>query len=144
MGAERAVRRLGIGMRVVGVLWVVFFAGAFVALATDSPLAHRDNGLGRFVAWGEDGHDYALMLSIIYVVWGVFTWRAARDPLAHRSFLDFTITANYAHIGLMLVLALVRHHEHAHLAGDVAAGFLPPILLSILWWPIRSRVPARL
>jgi len=36
------------------------------------------------------------MLAAVYIVWGVCLWIAARAPLQHRLFIDFTITANLA------------------------------------------------
>ena len=41
------------------------------------------------------------MLMIIYIVWGVFLIRAARNPQAYLSFLSFTMWANLAHGVLM-------------------------------------------
>jgi hypothetical protein len=45
------------------------------------------------------------MLFIIYLVWAVFFFLAARNPLANVSFLSFTMWANHFHSILMGVQA---------------------------------------
>lgn len=45
------------------------------------------------------------MLFIIYLVWAVFFFLAAREPMAYVSFLKFTMWANLFHVLLMAVQA---------------------------------------
>jgi uncharacterized protein DUF6632 len=51
------------------------------------------------------------MLFIIYIVWGVFFFLAARKPLAYVSFLSFTMWANLFHGLLMGVQAAMPGHS---------------------------------
>ena len=43
-----------------------------------------------------------LMIEAIYLVWGIYMLKAARNPLAYISFLNFTLWANLVH-GLLMV-----------------------------------------
>jgi hypothetical protein len=123
-------------IRAVAAIFVVFFAIALIASATesDSPGLIRD-----LFAWGSIGDAEEMMLSAIYIVWGLFLWQTARDPLRHRFFIDFTIAANAAHFLVMLVQSIVMHGEHAHLVGDVLIGWLLVAVLLAVWLPVRRR-----
>src|SRR4051794_26125234 len=46
--------------------------------------------------------------SIIYIVWGVFFFLAARKPAAYGSFVSFTAWANLAHGVLMIGQTLME------------------------------------
>jgi hypothetical protein len=52
------------------------------------------------------------MLFTIYLVWGVFFFLAARNPLAHVSFLNLTMWANLLHGLLMRVQAGIMMHRY--------------------------------
>ncbi len=97
-------------------------------LRLDQSLLDSDAGrlLLRLVRWGDQqggGQHYELMISTIYLVWGAFLWRAASQPFRHRLFIDFTVAADAAHFGLMLLQGLLMPGEHIHLAGDVLLGW---------------------
>ena len=77
------------------------------------------------------------MFSTVYIVWALFLFRSARDPLANRLFLDFNLAANCAHFGAMLVMAVAMRDEHQHLAGVVALGLLTTVPLAACWLPVR-------
>ena len=136
-----ATRSVSTALRVVGAIFVVFFVFAFVASATkmtDPELLYR------MLGWGSPGDAEEQMLSIIYIVWGVFLWRAAKDPFKNGLFIDFTIAANVAHFALMAVQSLVMPGEHTHLYGDVLVGFIVIAILAVPWFAVRGaqRTPA--
>jgi hypothetical protein len=81
---------------------------------------------------------YFFMLLAMYVAWAILMIRGARDPLAHRSLVDYGILANGLHGLVMLVQSFVYPHELQHLVADVPAVFL---LCAVLWiWrPQRAR-----
>jgi hypothetical protein len=54
------------------------------------------------------------MLFIIYIVWGVFFFLAARKPVAYVSFLNFTMWANLFHALLMAAQAATMMDRHWH------------------------------
>ena len=81
--------------------------------------------------WHGQGHsDYLQMILGIYVTLGVFLIRAARDPLAHRSLIWFTVWSSIVHGGIMAVQSVADHHLE-HLWGDVLALF---VIAAVLAW----------
>ncbi|MDQ2867124.1 MAG: hypothetical protein M3R59_01735 [Verrucomicrobiota bacterium] len=81
--------------------------------------------------WHSGHSDYPLMIVGVYATLGVFLLLAARDPLAHRSLIWFTVWSSVVHGGIMAVQAL-SPHSHAHFVGDVPALFIVAIVLAIL------------
>jgi hypothetical protein len=103
-------RALTIFLRIYGTVVLALFTMLFVGFVIQAPLLAENGGQLNWLIWndvrfGNDHAHVALMLLLIYMVWGVFLLRAARDPRAHRSFLDFTMWANVAHGLLMIVQA---------------------------------------
>ena len=58
--------------------------------------------------WHSGHSDYPLMIVGIYATLGVFLLLAARDPLAHRSLIWFTVWSSVVHGGIMAVQALAQ------------------------------------
>ena len=81
--------------------------------------------------WHSGHSDYPLMIVGIYATLGVFLILAARDPLAHRSLIWFTVWSSVIHGGIMAVQALAPN-SHEHLVGDVPALFIIAIVLALL------------
>ena len=63
-----------------------------------------------------------MMLSTIYVVWALFLFVSARDPIANRLFIDFSLVANTAHFAATLIMAATMPDEHHHIPGVVIPG----------------------
>jgi hypothetical protein len=118
-------------IRLTAVGYLLFFVPNLVLAAT-----HHANAVFN---WGEGGDAVAVMFSTVYVVWAVFLFRSARDPQANRLFLDFNLTANSAHFGVMLIMAVAMPDEHRHIAGVLAIGVLSTVPLAACWLPVRSR-----
>jgi hypothetical protein len=81
--------------------------------------------------WHSGHSDYPLMIVGIYATLGVFLLFAARDPLAHRSLIWFTVWSSVVHGGIMAVQALAPN-SHGHLLGDVPALFIVANVLGLL------------
>lgn len=81
--------------------------------------------------------DYFMMIVGVYATVGVFLILAARDPLAHRSLILFTIWSSLVHAGIMAVQALASPSQHGHLAGDVPALVLVAAVLGGLLYAGR-------
>jgi len=77
------------------------------------------------------------MIVGVYATLGVFLILAARDPLAHRSLIWFTVWSSVVHGCIMAVQALAPN-SHGHLVGDVPALFIIAIVLALLT-PRESR-----
>lgn len=95
------LERLRLFLNIYGVVSIALFGTLFVLTALDSPLM-QEGGALRFLRWQPLAKHIELMIEIIYLVWGVFFFLAARRPLQYLSFIDFTIWANLAH-GLLMI-----------------------------------------
>jgi len=74
---------------------------------------------------------YLQMILGIYATLGVFLYRAARDPLAHRSLIWFTVWSSIVHGAIMALQAVVHPGNLGHLLGDVPALF---VIAAVLGW----------
>jgi hypothetical protein len=82
--------------------------------------------------WHTDHSDYPLMIVGVYATLGVFLILAARDPLAHRSLIWFTVWSSVVHGGIMAFQSFEMPENHGHLVGDVPALFIVAIVLALL------------
>ena len=82
--------------------------------------------------WHPGQSDYLLMIIGVYATLGVFLLVAARDPLAHRSLIWFTVWSSVVHGLIMLVQSFTTPGSHGHLLGDVPALFIVAAVLAVL------------
>ncbi len=68
----------------------------------------------------------------VYVTLGVFLILAARDPLANRGLIWFTVWSSIVHGGIMLVQAIVDDTERVNLLGDIPALLIIAAALAFL------------
>ena len=92
-------------------------------------------------SWGWEPRqpEYEQMIMGVYATLGVFLIRAAKEPLAHRSLIQFTIASSIVHAAIMAVQALVDPTERANLLGDVPALFL---VAAVLWYLLPKQAEA--
>jgi len=88
--------------------------------------------------WGTGHSHYLMMILGLYATLGVFLLLAARDPLAHRSLIWFTVWSSVVHAVIMAAQAFTDAAERGHLLGDVPALLVIAIVLAAL----TSRAPA--
>ena len=138
---DRAASWLPVMIRLTAIGYLLFFVPDLILAST-----HHVSGLppllARLCDWGGGGDAIAVMFSTVYIVWALFLFGSARAPLANRLFLDFNLTANSAHFGVMLVMAVAMPDEHQHLAGVVALGLLTTVPLAACWLPVRRPAKA--
>jgi hypothetical protein len=107
-------------LRTYGVITLVIFGSLLVGFAIQTPLlADEPKGALNWTIWngikcGAEPCHVPPMLFIIHIVWGVFFFRAARNPLAYISFLSFTMWAYLFHGLLMTVQTLMFLHTQWH------------------------------
>ncbi|MBV8686730.1 MAG: hypothetical protein JOZ90_03690 [Alphaproteobacteria bacterium] len=85
---------------------------------------------------------YFMMIVGVYATLGVFLILAARDPLAHRSLILFTIWSSLVHAAVMAVQSAGSPVHSGHLLGDVPALILVAAVLGGLLYADRARDPA--
>ena len=84
-------------------------------------------------SWHHDGQSlYLQMILGIYATLGVFLLMAARDPLAHRSLIWFTVWSSIVHGGIMAAQSIAYPEHRGHLIGDVPALLIVAIVLGFL------------
>ena len=83
-------------------------------------------------AWEPAQSEYEQMIMGVYATLGVFLILAARDPVANRSLIWFTVWSSVVHGGIMLVQAVVDDTERMNLLGDVPALFIVAAVLGFL------------
>lgn len=93
--------RLATFLRVYGVLSLVIFGTLSVGFAIQAP-QFAEGGSLNWMIWndlrcGDQPCHVPPMIFALYLVWGVYFFRAARNPRAYASFLDFTMWANLLH-----------------------------------------------
>lgn len=106
----RPGRAFRIFLRVYGVATLAIFVLLLVGFLAQSPLLAEHGGPLNWTIWndvrcGSEHMHVPPMLMVIYIVWGIFLLHAARNPRGYRSFLTFTMWANFAHGALMAVQA---------------------------------------
>lgn len=82
--------------------------------------------------WNPAGHQYLEMIMGIYATLGVFLILAAKNPLAHRSLIWFTVWSSVVHGIIMAVQAVRSPADHGHLYGDVPALLLVALVFALL------------
>lgn len=84
-------------------------------------------------SWHAEGRSYYYeMILAIYATLGVFLMLAARNPLANRSLIWFTVWSSIVHGGVMAVQSFDGDHNMGHLWGDVLALFAVATVLALL------------
>ena len=99
-------------------------------------------------AWHEGApfsNDYYMMIVGVYAVLGVFLILAARDPLANRSLIWFTVVSSLVHGAIMArqSFGMTNGMSHmGHLMGDVPALLAIAVILGGLLWSADRSVEA--
>ncbi len=135
---SRAAPWLPVMIRLTAVGYLLFFVPDLI-LASTHHIGALPPLLARLFDWGQGGDPVAVMFSTVYVVWALFLFGSARAPLANRLFLDFNLTANSAHFGVMLIMAITMRDQHQHLTGVLALGLVTTVPLAACWLPVRRR-----
>ena len=82
-------------------------------------------------SWNTGQSEYLQMILGIYTTLGVFLVIAARNPLAHKSLIWFTVWSSIVHGGIMAVQSLTNTQYMGHLWGDVLALFVVAVVLAM-------------
>ncbi|HWD49335.1 MAG TPA: DUF6632 domain-containing protein [Rhizomicrobium sp.] len=85
--------------------------------------------------------DYFMMIVGVYAVLGIFLILAARDPLANRGLIWFTVVSSLVHGAIMArqSFGMTQGMNHmGHLMGDVPALIGVAVILGALLWTADS------
>jgi hypothetical protein len=93
-------------------------------------------------SWHHDGQSlYLQMILGIYATLGVFLLMAARDPLANRSLIWFTVWSSVVHGGIMAAQSIAYPEHRGHLIGDVPALLIVAVVLGFLTPRTSEKAP---
>ncbi len=120
MERAKQLHFLSLALRVFG---VIFIAGLPLMMMVVWPAGW---------SWEPRQPEYEQMMMGIYATLGVFLIMAAKDPMAHKSLIWFTVWSSVVHGAIMAVQALVDPVDRSNLYGDVTALFLVAIVLGLL------------
>ncbi len=92
-----------------------------------SLLPQRNTALGELFVRDAQvvGYQFELLFALIFLVWGVYLWKASRNPGAHLFFIDFTVWASAAHLLWMLLIAASQSADAMHLLRDAVTLAIP-------------------
>jgi hypothetical protein len=97
--------------------------------------AFRPGNSMHWLLWDDITGHVGPMIFIIYIVWGIYFFKAAKDPDRYQSFLDFTMWANLAHGLIMVPMAIQNPTYHLRFLTDIP--FILLIAIGIyLWRPL--------
>ncbi|WOX06853.1 DUF6632 domain-containing protein [Microbulbifer pacificus] len=120
MNRAKRLSYLSIALYVFG---IVFIAGVPAMMMFIWP-----SGWG----WTPSQPEYEQMIMGVYATLGVFLILAAKDPMANKSLIWFTIWSSIVHGGIMFIQALADETDRANLLGDIPALFLVAAVLFYL------------
>jgi len=83
-------------------------------------------------SWHPAQGEFMGMMIGIYATLGVFLMLAARDPLANRGLIWFTVWSSLVHGVIMGVQAVGDPEDFGHLFGDVPALIIVAVVLAFL------------
>jgi hypothetical protein len=82
--------------------------------------------------WQPNQPEYEQMILGVYATLGVFLVLASKNPLQHRSLIQFAAWSSLVHAGIMAVQAFRDTAEKGHLLGDVPVLAIVGIVLLVL------------
>ena len=89
-------------------------------------------------AWHEGApfsNNYYAMIVGVYATLGIFLIRAASNPAANRSLIQFTIWSSVVHAVIMAFQAMSDPMHVGHMWGDVPAL----VLVAVVLWALLRR-----
>ena len=131
MKQESKVKNLRIFLRVWAALAILVMSinsSAFLFKFTD----FNPGGTMHWLIWDDVYGHVGPMIFVIYMVWAVYLFKAANNPVRYLTFLDFTIWANIAHGAIMIPMAFNDSMYHSKLLTDIP--FILLLSLGIYFW----------
>jgi hypothetical protein len=83
-------------------------------------------------SWGVGHSHYQMMIVGVYGTLGLCLIHGARDPVASRSLIWFTVWSSAVHAVIMAFQAVGDPAERGHLYGDIPALLLVAVALGVL------------
>lgn len=110
----------------ISAIFLWYFTPLFLFIVSDigSNLFQQDTILGNLIVRYPYQWDYELMFAGFYFIWGVFIWKASKNPENNLSFIKFTAWGFFANVLTNIIAGLFRMEELAHLMTDSIPWFV--------------------
>lgn len=103
----------------VSALYLWYFTPLFLLIISNgSHLLQQGTFLGNLIIRHPYQWDYELMFAGLYLVWGIFVWKASKNIENNLNLIKFTAWGFFAIIVTNIIVGLFRIHELAHLISD--------------------------
>lgn len=130
MNQELKLKRLKLFLRVWGAATILVMSINMSAFVFQIQAFRPGNSM-HWLLWDDITGHVGPMIFIIYIVWGFYFFKVAKDPLKHQSFLDFTLWANLFHGLVMVPMALMDATYHLRFLTDIP--FILLIAIFLYW-----------
>ena len=131
MKQEIKFRNLKIFLRTWAVLCIIVMSINWTAFIFKF-LQFNPGGQLNWLIWDDVYGHVGPMLFVIYIVWSIYLFKAASDPIKNKTFLDFTLWSNLAHTAVMIPMALNDSMYHSKFLTDIPFIFF--LSIGIYMW----------
>lgn len=112
-------------------LW--YFVALFFFVVWDmnraNPLFKEGTTLGDMMVRHPYQWDFELFFAGLFLVWGIFVWRATKTTEKNSNIIKFTGWAFFVHAITMIIVGIIRSQELVHLLNDSIYWFLLSFLI---------------
>ena len=115
----------------VSAIYLWYFTPLFFLIVSDigNRLFEQGTFFGGLIIRYPYKWDYELMFAGFYFVWGIFVWKAAKNPENNVSLIKFTAWGFFANVAMNIIVGLFRTQELSHLATDSIPWFVLGLLI---------------
>lgn len=119
-------------------LW--YFTPLFLLIISDigKRLFREGTPLGEAIVRHPYQWDYELMFAGFFLVWGIFVWKAAKNPEQNLTFIKFTAWGFFVTVITNILVGLFKTQDLVHLINDSISWFVLGFLILIT---TKSYVP---
>jgi len=104
----------------ISAIFLWYFTPLFLLIVSDvgNQLFQSGTFFGDLIVRYPYQWDYELMFAGFYLVWGIFVWKAAKNPENNSTFIKFTAWGFFANVATNMIVGLFRTEELSHLVTD--------------------------
>ena len=118
----------------ISAIFLWYFTPLFLLIVSDigKHLFQENTFFGNLIVRFPYQWDYELMFAGFYLVWGIFVWKAAKNPENNLSLIKFTAWGFFANVAMNIIVGLFRTQELSHLLTDSIPWFVLGLLIFIM------------
>ena len=118
----------------ISAIFLWYFTPLFLLIISDigSRLFQEGTFLGEAIVRHPYQWDYELMFAGFFLIWGIFVWKAAKNPKDNLSFIKFTAWGFFAIVITNILVGVFKTQDLVHLVNDSIPWFLLGFLIFIM------------